>query len=167
LPTILSRCRKFALASPDPERALIWLKEQGVDTPERWLAEQGGAPLAALEASLGDTGPEKDALLAHLANPDAVNPLVMAERLQKASLSQLVAWQQRWLYDLLSLKLGGRVRYFPHQQKLLGSLAERVPAERLQQALRDAGARRAVSDHPLSARLFIEHMLLDYSGLFR
>jgi DNA polymerase-3 subunit delta' len=167
LPTILSRCRKFALASPDPERALIWLKEQGVDTPERWLAEQGGAPLAALEASLGDTGPEKDALLAHLAKPDAVNPLVMAERLQKASLSQLVAWQQRWLYDLLSLKLGGRVRYFPHQQKLLGSLAERVPAERLQQALRDAGARRAVSDHPLSARLFIEHMLLDYSGLFR
>ena len=36
-----------------------------------------------------------------------------------------------------------------------------------QKALRDAGARRAVSDHPLSARLFIEHMLLDYSTLFR
>jgi len=27
--------------------------------------------------------------------------------------------------------------------------------------------RRAVSDHPLSARLFIEQMLLEYTGLFR
>ncbi len=167
LPTILSRCRKFALSMPEPAAALAWLQEQGVENAERWLAGQGGAPLAALEASQGSAGPEKEELLAHLAKPESVNPLIVAERLQKAPLSQLVAWQQRWLYDLLSLKLGGRVRYFPHQQKVLGSLAARVPAERLQQALRDAGARRAVSDHPLSARLFIENMLLEYAGLFR
>ncbi len=167
LPTILSRCRKFALSAPAHASALAWLQQQGVDHAERWLAEQGGAPLAALDASQGGAGPEKEELLAHLAKPESVNPLIVSERLQKAPLSQLVAWQQRWLYDLLSLKLGGRVRYFPHQQKLLGSLADRVSAERLQQALRDAGARRAVSDHPLSARLFIEHMLLDYAGLFR
>ena len=167
LPTILSRCRKFALSAPDHAAALAWLQQQGVEDAERWLSEQGGAPLAALDASQGGAGPEKEELLAHLAKPDAVNPLIVSERLQKAPLSQLVAWQQRWLYDLLSLKLGGRVRYFPHQQKVLGSLAARVSAERLQQALRDAGARRAVSDHPLSARLFIEHMLLDYAGLFR
>jgi 2-polyprenyl-3-methyl-5-hydroxy-6-metoxy-1,4-benzoquinol methylase len=91
----------------------------------------------------------------------------IAERLQKASLSELVAWQQRWLHDLLSLKLGARVRYFPHQQQVLGQLAARVSAERLQQAVRDAAMRRAVSDHPLSARLFIEQMLLEYTGLFR
>jgi DNA polymerase-3 subunit delta' len=36
----------------------------------------------------------------------------------------------------------------------------------LQQALRDAGERRAISDHSLSARLFIENMLLDYVRLF-
>lgn len=167
LPTILSRCRKIGLSSPRHDEAITWLKAQGVDNAERWLAEQGGAPLAALEAAQGGAGPEKDELLAHLAKPDSVNPLIVAERLQKAPLSQLVAWQQRWLYDLLSLKLGGRVRYFPHQQKVLSSLASRVSAERLQQALRDAGERRAVSDHPLSARLFIEHMLLQYSGLFR
>ena len=90
-----------------------------------------------------------------------------ADRLQKAPLSQLVAWLQRWLYDLASLKLGGRVRYFPHRQKSLAALASRVSAEQLQQALKEAGARRAVADHPLSARLFIEDMLLGYAGLFR
>ena len=166
LPTILSRCRKFPLSSPEPAAALAWLEAQGVGQPGRWLAEHGGAPLAALQAAQGGDGAERDELLALLAKPEAGAALVVAERLQKAPLAQLVAWLQRWLYDLLSLKLGGRVRYFPHQQQALAALAARVPAERLQQALRDAGARRAVADHPLSARLFIEHMLVDYTKLF-
>ena len=48
LPTILSRCRKFALAMPPSRLALAWLAEQGIQDAEAWLAEQGGAPLAAL-----------------------------------------------------------------------------------------------------------------------
>ncbi len=166
LPTILSRCRKFPLSSPDPAAAQQWLAAQGIGQPGRWLAEQGGAPLAALQAAQGNDGGERDELFALLAKPAAGAALVVAERLQKAALAQLVAWLQRWLYDLLSLKLGGRVRYFPHHQQALAALASRIPAERLQQALRDAGARRAVAEHPLSARLFIEHMLLDYTKLF-
>ncbi len=166
LPTILSRCRKFPLSSPDPAAALQWLQAQGIAQPGRWLAEHGGAPLAALQAAQEGDGGERDALLALLAKPEAGAALVVAERLQKASLAQLVAWLQRWLYDLLSLKLGGRVRYFPHQQQALAALASRISAERLQQALRDAGARRAVAEHPLSARLFIEQMLVDYTKLF-
>ena len=167
LPTILSRCQRFALSPPDAETARAWLAEQGVPEAERWLAEYGGAPLAALTAAQQGAMPEKDEWLMQLARPESMNPLIVAERLQKAALSELVAWQQRWLHDLLSLKLGARVRYFPHQQQVLGQLAARVSAERLQQAVRDAALRRAVSDHPLSARLFIEQMLLEYTGLFR
>ncbi len=166
LPTILSRCRQFALATPDAAAARAWLAAQELSHPERWLAEQGGAPLAALAAAQDGAAPEKDELLAFLARPEPSAALIVAERLQKAPLAQLVAWQQRWLYDLLSLKLGGRIRYFPHQQKPLDALVARVDAHRLQQALREAGARRAVADHPLSARLFVEHMLLDYTKLY-
>ncbi len=166
LPTILSRCRQFALAMPDRPAAVAWLAGQGVDDPERWLAGQGGAPLAALEAAHGESGPEREELLAYLSNPARGNAMVVAERLQKAPLSLLVAWEQRWLYDLLSLKLAGRVRYFPHLQKPLAALANRGSADRLQQALRDANRRRAVAEHPLSARLFIEDMLLNYASLF-
>jgi DNA polymerase-3 subunit delta' len=111
--------------------------------------------------------PEKDDWLNQLARPQSINPMAVAERLQKAPLSELVAWQQRWLHDLLSLKLGARVRYFPHQQQSLTQLAARVSAEDLQQAVRDAANRRSISDHPLSARLFIEQMLLEYTALFR
>lgn len=167
LPTILSRCRQFALAMPEAGTAARWLAAQEVRDPERWLAEQGGAPLAALEAAHGDSGAERDELLAHLAKPGEAAALVVAERLQKVPLARLVAWQQRWLYDLLSLKLSGRVRYFPHSRQQLAALSERVSAEALQEALRDANRRRAVADHPLSARLFLEDMLLAYAGLFR
>ncbi len=167
LPTILSRCRQFALAMPDAAAAARWLAQQDLREPERWLAEQGGAPLAALEAAGGDSGAERDELLAHLARPGEAAALIVAERLQKAPLARLVSWQQRWLYDLLSLKLCGRVRYFPHLRAPLAALAAQVSADRLQSALRDANRRRAVADHPLSARLFIEDMLLAYAGLFR
>ena len=166
LPTILSRCRKFPLTAPDADLALQWLEAQGVPQAARWLAEYGGAPLAALAAAQDADSSVRDELLTFLALPDAGAALVVAERLQKSELAQLVAWQQRWLYDLLSLKLGARVRYFPHQQQALAKLAGRIPATQLQQASRDADARRAVADHPLSARLFIEQMLLDYAGLF-
>ncbi len=167
LPTILSRCRQFPLQMPAAEAALAWLQSQEVSKPGQWLAEQGGAPLAALEAAHGEFSAVQEEWLSHLARPDTAAALVVAERLQKVSLTQLVAWLQRWLYDLLTLKLAGRVRYYPHHRKSLEALAARLSAESLQQALRDAGSRRAVSEHPLSARLFIEDMLLDYARLMQ
>ncbi len=166
LPTILSRCRKIALGMPAPSEALAWLQVQQVADAERWLAEQGGAPLSALAASQDGTAEARDDLLMQLARPDAAGALGVAERLQKTPLALLVAWQQRWLYDLFSCKLSGRVRYYPRHQKALAALAAKVSVSRLQQALRDAGARRAVADHPLSGRLFIEDMLLDYVCIF-
>jgi DNA polymerase-3 subunit delta' len=101
-----------------------------------------------------------------LAKPDAATVLNVAERLQKTPIPLLVAWQQRWLHDLFSVKLSGRVRYYPQHQMRLKAIADRLSVDRLQQALRDANNRRAVADHSLSARLFIEDMLLAYLSLF-
>ncbi len=167
LPTILSRCRQFPLQMPAPDKALSWLESQEVSNPARWLAEHGGAPLAALAAAVGEFADAQDEWLAYLARPHTATALVVAERLQKVPLSQLVAWQQRWLYDLLAIQSAGRVRYYPHHRKSLEALAAHTSADSLQQALRDAGFRRAVSEHPLSARLFIEDMLLDYVRLMQ
>lgn len=166
LPTILSRCRQFFLSLPAADAALSWLQAQGVDDAAQWLALHGGAPLAALAAASDESAADRELLLNLLAKPDPAHALRVAERLQKTPVSLLVAWQQRWLYDLFSLKLGGRVRYYPQHQSRLAAMLGHVSTERLQQALRDANSRRAVADHPLSARLFIEDMLLDYTRLF-
>lgn len=166
LPTLRSRCRQWSLTMPDSSQSLAWLQQAGIAQAQTWLAEQGGAPLAAAAAAQGESVAEREEWLNLLARPDKSKALLVAERLHKLPLAQLVAWYQRWLYDLYAFKLSARVRYFPQHQKALAGLADRVSLERLQQALQSAGSRRAVADHPLSARLFVEDLLMEYAALF-
>jgi len=166
LPTILSRCRKFALGMPSHDEALAWLACQGVADADVWLAEQGGAPLAAQAAAQSETREALDDFLRQLAQPGIETALRAAERLQKTPVADLVAWQQRWLYDVFSLKFSGRIRYYPRYRKELAALAAGVDVGRLLRGLKAAGDRRAIAEHPLSARLFIEDMLLDYAAVF-
>jgi len=164
LPTILSRCRKFALPMPDHPAALAWLKEQGVPDADSWLREEGGAPLAARTQAENGSREELETLLHFLARPSADSALRSAEKLSKTPLAALVSWQQRWLYDLLSVKLSGVVRYYPRYQKELAALAGHVHTANVLRAVKSANERRAVADHPLSAKLFVEDMLLDYTS---
>jgi DNA polymerase-3 subunit delta' len=75
LPTILSRCRKFALPMPDHAEALAWLQAQGVQDADGWLREQGGAPLAALAQAETGSREELDTLLQVLAQPSVESAL--------------------------------------------------------------------------------------------
>ncbi|MDL2355788.1 MAG: DNA polymerase III subunit delta' [Pseudomonadota bacterium] len=164
LPTILSRCRKFALPLPEHAAALAWLKEQGLADADSWLREQGGAPLAALAQSASGNREDMDTLLQLLARPSVEGALKAADKLQKTPLAALVSWQQRWLYDLFAVKLSGSIRYFPRYQKELAALSATVHTGKLLQAIKSANDRRAIADHPLSAKLFVEAMLLDYTA---
>ncbi len=164
LPTILSRCRKFGLPMPDHAAATAWLKAQGLADADSWLREQGGSPLAALAQSQIGNRDEMETLLHMLARPSVDGALKTADKLSKASLSLLVSMQQRWLYDVFSYKLSGSIRYFPRYQKELAALAGKVHTANLMRAIKSANERRATSDHPLSPKLFIEDMLLDYTA---
>ena len=165
LPTILSRCRKFALPTPDTVPALAWLREQGVADAPSWLARAGGSPLAALaQAQTRDEAFPK--LLAYLAEPNTLAALKTAELLQKHPPATLVDWMQRWLHDMLSCKMTGVIRYLPGQREAIAALASRADTVQLLHLARATGRRRVIAEHPLSARLFIEDMLLDYANLF-
>jgi DNA polymerase-3 subunit delta' len=164
LPTILSRCRKFGLPMPDHAAALAWLKEQGLADADSWLREQGGAPLAALAQSTSDNREDMEALLQLLASPSVEAALKTADKLSKSPLPALVSWVQRWLYDVFSYKLSGNIRYYPRYQKQLAALAGRVSTASLMRAIKSANERRAIAAHPLSPKLFLEDMLLDYTA---
>ncbi|SHM65774.1 DNA polymerase-3 subunit delta' [Duganella sacchari] len=163
LPTILSRCRKFALPMPSHAEALAWLKEQGVPDADSWLREQGGAPLAAMEQAENGSREDLETLLQMLAHPSVDLALKVADKLQKAPLSGPVSWLQRWLYDVFSYKLSGNIRYYPRYQKEVASLADKIHVSRLMAAIKGANERRATADHPLSPKLFLEDMLLEYT----
>jgi DNA polymerase-3 subunit delta' len=164
LPTILSRCRKFALPMPNHAEALAWLKAQGVADADSWLREQGGAPLAALEQAEAGSREDLEMLLQLLAHPSVEGALKVADKLQKVPLAGPSSWLQRWLYDVFSYKLAGNIRYYPRYQKEVAGLADKIHVSRLLAAIKGANERRATADHPLSPKLFLEEMLLEYAN---
>lgn len=166
LPTIVSRCSKLAFPMPETFVALDWLKKQGVENAESWLAEQGGAPVTALAESRNGVREEMTLFLAELAAPDDSGFLKTAEKLQKVPLSDLITWHQRWLYDLLSLRLTGNERYYPRYRKELAVMSNRINMDKLLTVLKTVNDRKRVADHPLVARLVLEDMLLDYRKIF-
>ncbi|MFS0753933.1 DNA polymerase III subunit delta' [Noviherbaspirillum sp. 1P10PC] len=166
LPTIVSRCRKVPLPMPGAAQALAWLQAQGAAEAESWLAEQGGAPLAALAQSQAGSRDAVETLLAHLAKPAADAALKTADQLQKSSPADITAWLQRWLYDVFSVKFSGKIRYYPKHRREIDALAKRADANKLLAVMKSMNERRAIADHPLSPKLFIEDMLLDYSTVF-
>lgn len=166
LPTILSRCHKFALGMPTKEQSLSWLNDQQVKDAEVWLAQQGGAPLSAIKMAQSENRNDLDDFLRQLGKPSVESSLKMAEKMQKMDVATTVSWLQRWLYDIFSYKQTGRIRYYPYYKKELALLAERAKTDALLQIIKNTGERQAIASHPLSAKLFLEDMLLDYSALF-
>ncbi len=170
LPTILSRCRKIAMPVPIREESLAWLSARKVEDPDIWLDEQGGAPIAAYEQYQIGNRDALDGFLQMLGRPSRESALTVAEQMQKTPLALLVSWLQRWLYDLSACKLSDRMnfrpRYYPRYREQLTALAAKVPATVLITAAATVSQRRAIADHPLSPKLFIEDMLLDYVNIF-
>lgn len=167
LPTILSRCRMIALPMPAQEEALQWLEAQpGVRDARDWLAYAGGAPLAACEAATSDSGEDIRTWQQYLLQPGMDGAFRLAEKFQRHTLSEIISWQQRWLYDLFSSKLTTQVRYHPAYQKEIARLATRADTTRLLTLLRATNERKAVASHPLSQKLVLENMLLEYVAVF-
>jgi DNA polymerase-3 subunit delta' len=150
---------------PDHAEALAWLQEQGVQDADSWLREQGGAPLAALAQS--NPAAARSSIPCCSSWPARASRARCARRqIEQAPLAQLVAWQQRWLYDVFSYKLSARIRYYPrYRKKELAAWPARCTRRAADAAIKSANERRAVADHPLSPKLFVEDMLLDYTAL--
>ncbi|MET3107454.1 DNA polymerase-3 subunit delta' [Oxalobacteraceae bacterium GrIS 2.11] len=162
LPTMVSRCHQFALTVPSGAEALDWLNQQGTAKPEQFLAEQGGSPLAAFDAAQSESYAQQEEFLLQLQRPNLENALKIADKLQKTAIPLLLSWMQRWLYDVFSFKLTGKIRYYPRYQKEIKLIASGISLAALLALLDTNTQRRAVADHPLSAKLVIEDMLLDY-----
>jgi len=162
LPTVRSRCLKFALPLPDPDEVVPWLKEQGIERPESALAAVGGAPLAALKGAASES--DRRAFMESLRRP-RFDLVALAESVQRVPLPDFVGWLQRWSFDLQLAQATGRVRYHVGHEKLVGEIALRCDAADIAAYLRRLAQARALARHPLNARLFVEDLLLQYQRL--
>lgn len=173
LPTIRSRCQQWRVAVPSDEQRSCWLAAQPGLSAEL-LAVNGGMPLAALR--MADQGAA--ALLTRFVRD--VSSLPGADVLALAAqwetwikskdaiaagfgMPQLIDWMHRWVTDLTTLRLGGRVRYFPQGHAMLDTVCGRVSVAAVLNCYNEFARIRRVSHHPLNARLTLEDMLMRYA----
>jgi DNA polymerase-3 subunit delta' len=169
LPTILSRCRRLPLAVPSADQSLDWLKAQGLDDADAYLAEAGGAPLAALARADATLLAARRSFFTELAAPRALDLLALAERLdrQKIEVARVTDWLTRWLHDLASLGLAGSVRYYPDELPRMRPLAEALDPVRLMRYHDQVLDAKRLASHPLNARLVFEQLLFAYQQAVR
>jgi DNA polymerase III subunit delta' len=162
LPTVRSRCVGLDVPAAGQPAALVWLKEQGVADAEGLLAAAGGAPLAALD--LAAAAEARERFVAGLRDPQS-DALQLADRAQGIPPAHLVACLQRWCYDLLSARVGGKIRYYPKYEGVISDISRSCRASHLAGYLRTLAEARALAQHPLNARLFFEDLLIRYRAL--
>lgn len=162
LPTVRSRCQDVPVLPADREVALAWLQSRGVAEAEAALSFAAGAPLAAVEQA--DHAERRGMLVEMLGTPD-LDPVRGAERLLGVAAADIVIWLQKWIYDLVRVRLGGGPRYYPGESGQLVDLARRADPIRLTRLARRIAEARALALHPLNPKLFLEDLLMQYRNL--
>jgi DNA polymerase-3 subunit delta' len=166
LPTILSRCLSFTVNTPNPSLGSEWLRQQGVEHAEKLLAQAGYAPLQALHLSDDFVGSEdRNILLSTIQRPAQMDPLLLAEKLQRSVPILVIQCLQQWCYDLASVKLTGQVRYFPAQIDLLKQLSSNLSSMRLLGFQSELLTAKREAYHPLNQKLQFESIFLSYKQM--
>jgi DNA polymerase III subunit delta' len=161
LPTIRSRCRQIPMPAPDRAVALDWLRQQGITSPETCLASAGYAPLAALEFNDDDYLALYDNFMDQVSTR-GLDPVALAEKMQKTDLPTAVNWLQKWCYDLMSFCITGEIRYHLDRVEAIKALAHGIDLRQLSAYLRSLNEAQQLAIHPLNPRLFLEDLLFSY-----
>lgn len=171
LPTVRSRTQVWNFGPPERAAAVSWLHARGVHGAEAMLDLAGGMPLLAADSA------EQSAHLARftrdvLSLPKA-DALALAQQWESwlktraggVSLIDLVAWLQKWVFDMIAVKGAGRPRFFTAERERLHALASPVSFGALYGCYTALGQMRRVASHPLNPRLFLDDMLLRYARI--
>jgi DNA polymerase-3 subunit delta' len=165
LPTIKSRCQSIALRAPEHATAAAWLAAQGVKNAEVALAHMGNAPLLAVE--LNDSGywGARTAFLNQLAR-DKLDVFAAAQAAEGSSIAYVLAWLQKWSYDIAQYRAIGRIRYNPDFEKAIARASTAADPLGVLRFHREMVKQQRNAQHPLNPRLFVEDVLLMYGDLF-
>lgn len=132
--TVRSRCQRFVFALPASDVARQWLAEQGVESPEHWLARAADAPLTALALASGEAeGNDETAAEALLTTLEQGRVPLTARADDRAPLGPRVTALIATVEDLIRLALmpaGARLRH-PEQGERMAALTPRLDAREL------------------------------------
>jgi DNA polymerase-3 subunit delta' len=167
LATILSRCLSLTIPIPAVEVSVAWLTQQGVKNPEAALAHAGFSPLQSLEgAGAQEDAKELQDLLRALQQPEQLDVIAVADALQRLPTNEFVNYLAKWCYDLSSVSLTGRVRYFTEHSEVLQKLSSKASITQQLQYQQMLKIAQREAFHPLNAKLQFEALLFAYQHIF-
>lgn len=158
--TVLSRCQQIMMPVPTRQQAREWLQQQGIRQPDFCLAMAGFSPLLALQHDEQQAALHA-AFIQSLSTPEKFDLIAWAEKLHKQDLSTVTGWVQKWCYDLMSCRAGGRIYYHLQQADKIRQQAATVDLIALGFLWRELAASQQLASHPLNARLFLEELFLN------
>lgn len=163
LATVRSRCHALALSLPARAVSLRWLQEQGSNATAAELAFAGDAPLAA--AALQEDEAETRRKLFDLLGQPAASALTLADFCQRMQPGPVVDWMLKWAYDLIAVASSAKARYNIDQEKKLSHLVRTMPRLKLLRFYSALSSMKAISEHPLNARLFFDDLFIAYKEI--
>ncbi|MDP3211621.1 DNA polymerase III subunit delta' [Methylotenera sp.] len=164
LPTIISRCQKINMPVPNEGQSLGWLEEQGVKNAKQQLAYLEGSPIKVLSEQMQFD--QLSEIWKHLALGPKLEPYVLAPLLIANSAETGVIAIQKWIYDMVAIKLGQQARYHLQYMSALQALADKVNLSRLFDMYKRMNELRKLASHPLNHELQMEGLLLEYTKIF-
>lgn len=165
LPTIISRCQKVKMPSPDEAEALAWLNKNGIVQAETQLAYMEGSPLKVFNEQANYESLKQ--IWAQLALGPRMMPQSAAPVFTAGSVELGVTALQKWIFDLTAVKFCNQVRYHLQHLNTLQGLAEKVHLAKLFEFQKKTEELRKLVTHPLNHELQMESLLLDYTRLFK
>ncbi len=163
LATVRSRCHALALSIPPRELSLRWLQGQGSKATAATLAFAGDAPLEAV--LLHDDEADTRRRLFDLLGQPTTSALSLADFCQRLAPGPVVDWMLKWTYDLVAIASSGKARYNLDREKALGHLVQAMPMFKLLRFYNELTSMKAVSEHPLNARLFFDDVFFAYKQI--
>lgn len=168
IPTLRSRCRKIVFGRPDAATAEQWLSTKGATSASELLGLAGGAPMLAatwMEQGRLDCYHKAVETLAD----QSADPIIMAAKwgvllksAEEFGLPQLVEAIQKWIFDLLLLKMAGGLRYHQAWRHKLEVLVAETSQAGLLACYHELLRIKSVVRHPLNTQLFLEDLATRY-----
>ena len=164
LPTIISRCQKINMLIPDETQALAWLSEQGIKNAKLQLSYLDGSPIKVFNEQLQFDQLTETWRLLSLGN--RLEPHIVAPTLILHSVEAGIIALQKWIYDIVAIKLTSQIRYHAAQASALQALAEKVNLSKLFDLQKKVETIRKLASYPLNHELQMESLLLEYTKIF-
>lgn len=175
--TIISRCQKLPVATPDKETVVDWLAETlkcNADTNKTLLSNVAlaqGAPLLALDYANDETLTlRNECFNAWTAIAKQLkSPVIVAEDWHKLPASPLIFWMTSWIIDLIkcSYHTGIENLYNPDLNRQLQELSERLELKGLYKLYDLLLAGRQRLDTQINKQLLFEEILIQWHELNR